>query len=341
MRTAGKVALESTALRRSTISRAIYLPPSRDYNGGLYQPDLQPAPEALTRRGDKTRNSAPPPRAQELSARGELPVHRCEAGYVYCGELLGHFGHFLLESIARLWPATKGEGLAGRVPVFLVRGNFRQIAAKSYVRDILGALGVTPDRIAGFAEACILEDVLVPEPAFEIRQRAHIDYFEMTAQIGRMLLGDRAIESSPHPLYLSKARLGRGLSSIFNEAEIDAVLSDRGVDVIHPECMSFAEQVHALASHRRIWGSVGSAFHTMLFAPGGRQVRGVVLGDVLNSNYLLIDRGRGNVAEYKAASELGLRQMEPGELPADWSVGRAFICEDVGRYCDWLLRSPD
>ena len=332
----------ATVLRTSTPSlviaeRVLLLPASGNYNGGLYTSNFEPIPSAMTFRGDEPRISTPVPDIFKQLNLEALPRYACPEGYVFCGELLAHFGHFILESIARLWPALNETAFTSRTPVVLSRASVETMASKSYVSGIFAALNIDSTRMMAFDSPCFLENVLIPAPAFEIRRHAYANFFSLTSRIGSNLLGAQAVTQSEIPLYLSKAKLRKGLSKIFNESEIEEELKRYGVTVVHPEQMSFSDQIRSIESHRCILGSVGSAFHTMLFTSGAKRVRGIVMGDVLNSNFMLIDKGLQNIAEYVPPRELGLRRMDSSELPKDWSIRRTFFCEDVNRYCEWML----
>jgi len=321
-----------------TVDRALYLPACGDFDGGLYFTDFQSVPTAITRRGKSIRNSAAPPKRLQSLNLNSVPVSKAPNGFLYCGELHRHYGHFVLESLSRLWPVTHNLDFLERIPVFIARGSVTAICQQRFATATLTALDINSELISDLKEPCILENVIVPSPSFEIRLRAANNFFSMMGQIGETILSGRTIEPASQPLYLSKSRLTHGLSRIFNEDEIDHELRARGVDVVYPEQMAFVDQVHAIATHNTICGSAGSAFHTMLFTKGVKTVRGVVLGDVINSNYLIIDKGLKNHAEYISAAEIGLRLMRPDELPKGCSVARNFYCHDIYKYCDWITR---
>ena len=56
----------------------------------------------------------------------ENPVYRDEK-VVYCGYLVNHWGHFLVEAVARLWYALKSDDTVDKYVFFLDEGESREI----------------------------------------------------------------------------------------------------------------------------------------------------------------------------------------------------------------------
>ncbi len=116
-----------------------------------------------------------------------------------------------------------------------------------------------------------------------------------------------------------------------NEAAVTEILAREGVEILHPEAMSFAEQVRLFARRRVVAGSLGSALHTALFAPPGRRVVALSPGPVINPTFLLVDALCGNAVSY-------LHQPGTAELEPDAAFGSRQALADPRTVADGLLR---
>lgn len=74
-------------------------------------------------------------------------------------------------------------------------------------------------------------------------------------------------------LWLSrKAQIKTGQRRLLNEPEIEKMLLQHGFEILHPETMSFREQVAAFAAAEMIAGPAGAAMINIAFAPPGARV---------------------------------------------------------------------
>ena len=173
---------------------------------------------------------------------------------VWGGPLAPHYGHFLLESVARLWPLLPGGPLEG-LPVV-----FTKPRELPFVEEWLTAFGVRTVELPAQG-AVRFKRMLVPEPAWRMGSWVAPEIRDIH------LHARRGMAVSPAPrrevLWLSRTKLPQRRRA-FDEALLEWLLSEH-VSVIHLETMSLAEQAAALESSGAVAGVIGSAFHTLLF----------------------------------------------------------------------------
>jgi capsular polysaccharide biosynthesis protein len=75
---------------------------------------------------------------------------------------------------------------------------------------------------------------------------------------------------STRRLYLSRA--GTSRRRVSNEADLVAMLSSRGYEVVHPETLSVRAQIDLFSRASHIVGASGAALSNMVFAAPGAQV---------------------------------------------------------------------
>jgi Glycosyltransferase 61 len=229
------------------------LPTAETYEDALYVPASFVRPHEFTgalfdrtgrriRAGDLVRDHE-----RENHASPEPAQARVGGTGLYLGWLSPHFGHALLEGLARCWAvgeydfAVYHAPSSDEVPAFL-----------SHHLDRLGVPPVVlPTRVTRF------ERLVVPPPAFEFNTGAYqgfVDSFEVSPG------------TESRPVYVSRARLPRWRRPIVGEDLLEDALSSAGWRVVHPETMSQQEQAEVFSSPTSFAGPVGSAMHNLLFS---------------------------------------------------------------------------
>jgi hypothetical protein len=193
------------------------------------------------------------PRSKTINPVGawEQPTKELRGTSVYGGVIIDQFGHFLLETLARRWFWQAD-------PDTLVAFHCDKAQLLPWQRDILAAYGLPQARLHFITESTAFEHLMVPEPGYVISTRFH------PAQVAALeLLHHRPAKGSR--VWLSRSRLGPGALGTFeNEAELEAMLSERGWTVVHPQEMPFAEQIRVLAEAEVIAAIEGSAVHSIV-----------------------------------------------------------------------------
>ena len=187
-----------------------------------------------------------------------VPSRRLEAA-VFGGFLYDHYGHFLLESLGRLW----FEGAGSDHPIVWIAatgGTWRP-----WMTELADLVGIGPDRVVLNAEDGALEvgSLLVGDQGFEVHRYLHPWFLERLAVVE----SPRPAPTDGAHVWLSRSGLGE-IGGVDEEAQIEHELVARGWTVVHPEQMSVAEQVEVLSGAVHVAGIEGSAFHTLLLLRG-------------------------------------------------------------------------
>lgn len=232
---------------------------------------------------------------------GQGPVTEAapDGSYLYVGAIHPHYGHFIINTLARFWPLLDlAEGSLR--PTLLCHGPGPEAdwSVTPFIPQILGQLGLSVMDLASFGRSTRIRSLLVPQAALQQDDYAFPVLADLCREIGRGFYAPEEVDADPQPVYLSKARLTNGVRRFANEEAVTDVLAANGVRIVYPELLSFPEQVRLFARHRVVLGANGSAFHTLLFAPPGRQL--IVIADrlKLSATYRLIDLITGTQAHY-------------------------------------------
>jgi capsular polysaccharide biosynthesis protein len=184
---------------------------------------------------------------------------------VYLGWCFQHFGHFLMESLARTWIL---EDIDPSVKVVfhtkMPRIASGQKPLSPLTQRILELFGIPLDRIIIPQVPTRLRRVIVPESLHEISYRSHEQFPRRYRQVASRIAGDAT--PSAQPVYLSRRLLRSHLRQIVGEFEVEEVLRENGFLIAYPETMAFEDQIRLINRHTDVFTTVGSAAYNVLFA---------------------------------------------------------------------------
>jgi hypothetical protein len=259
--------------------------------GGVYDSDLNLLPvflqretfEAAERATNILKNDPVLPRDELVDAE-DMP-----GKYVYLGILRGHFGHFLLESISRMWYMLKAD----RDTKIIVHGSGVDDRLPSYVKYIFQLLDIDLDRVVAATHTMRIEHLFFPQSEFEIRWRANASYANLFRELYNRNKRLFPIRSTPKRVYLTRRQLKLKTArdhrkAVANEAQVEALFAARGFEIIAPEKIPFHEQIAIAGGANQLAGLKGSALHMSLFNQRS-QSRLIQLGRTQTMNQCLID----------------------------------------------------
>jgi len=177
--------------------------------------------------------------------------HEPEA--IYAGPLYFHYGHFLVESLARAWYAAQHP----EVPlVWAGAHTWQEYELQPWQGEILHLLGITnPTRI--IADPSRFELLHVPDIGFRYPDRFHPEH---AAFLGRY---QGPAQVPGHRLWLSRSKVGSNVRDL-NSAATERRLAYAGWTIAYPEAHSMRQQLDLLARAEIVAGEEGSAFHSLI-----------------------------------------------------------------------------
>ena len=257
--------LRVRAVRDATVTERSY-GPDRGYTGAAYDGTGTLVSESLRfNQGDINPvdpQTLPPGTREAAGSARRLGI--------YAGPLFPIMGHFVFETLARLWPlAHLSSGGDGTDPADIVVHHWPGLDLPAFFdnplyRELFGAIGITPGRVVLADRPLSYETLLVADPA----SRYHVDMNEQMDHLlmfmRRILLGTDAPPLTGDRLYLSRSRWGSN-RRVLNEAAVDDVMAGRGYKVIYPEALPPAELVGILAGASIVVSFDGSHAHLAAF----------------------------------------------------------------------------
>jgi len=204
------------------------------------------------------------------------PTRTVTDAITYGGFLDGHYGHFLLESLSRLWWLRR----AGVESILWHSWNPRVTA---WQREIFELAGISPERFVYVSEPVRVRHITIADPGFVIGAAFHPIHAESLEliQFKAPVAGKK--------VWLSRAALPPGSAQIGGEAHIEESLRRQGWTIAHPEALSLSQKIELLAEAETIAGIEASAFHLLILARDCRaKIRILVRRSHLHPSYRLI-----------------------------------------------------
>lgn len=184
---------------------------------------------------------------------GDLPIETSDKQPIYCGPLYDHFGHFLLESLSRLWIT---ELYPNRPLAWSYDQNKVEAAYSSWQKEVLGLLGISAEAIF-VNNPMRFSEVLLPQSGYRIRDYFHPEHAKFLAK-ARLRNSDAS-----QKIWLSRSEFNNNQGTVTIKI-FESQLEELGWKVLHPETLSISEQLDALSKACHIAGEEGSAFHLLI-----------------------------------------------------------------------------
>lgn len=191
--------------------------------------------------------------------------------WLWGGVLWAHFGHFLVESTARLWALNHlDEPIDGIV--FIPKRPRVGEAVRGFHRDFIDLIEPgLPIKV--LAEPTQVEHLIVPGQGFGLglitagtsKFRAAIH-----SKFGRDIKPE-----GPDKIYVSRSALGLGKGGLLGEERLEELLAEQGYSIFHPQQHDLATQIARYKAARHVIAADGSALH--LFAMVGRSDQKVAM----------------------------------------------------------------
>ena len=182
-------------------------------------------------------------------AQLQKPVEYLYGTFIYGGCLFRHFGHFIFESLSRLYAIRQCKNY----PILF-------ISPDDGYREFFKLLGVNNEiriiNVPTYIENLVYSrqgSALVPPNIIDEQINAlKYYYFNLNEK------------KSNEKIWLSRSKLLFG--TILNESAIEKILTKFGYKIIHPEILSLQEQVRLISTSKIVAGFDGSQFYSLLFA---------------------------------------------------------------------------
>tara|TARA_R110002094_G_scaffold4604_2_gene13365 strand:- start:3496 stop:5262 length:1767 start_codon:yes stop_codon:yes gene_type:complete len=262
------VADSGWATEKQTLENAVIVPPTEQNfvqeAGVLHADGNYCSSGALWRNG------------RALTVQPKMPegdLAQRKGTWLWGGLLWMHFGHFLVESTARLWafdnPDTPIEGI-----LFAPKRPRNGTEVHPFQHEFVKLMG-TDVPVVCLDVPTRVERLIVPGQGFGLGTM-----IEGTKRYRDAITGNFAKDikaKGSEKIYISRSQLPAGRGNLIGESELEAHLSKQGYTIFHPEKHDLTGQIATYKAARHIIAAEGSALHLLaMVARADQQVAIIV-----------------------------------------------------------------
>jgi capsular polysaccharide biosynthesis protein len=219
-----------------------------------------------------------------------------EQPVVFVGAVWPHYGHFITDGMSKLW----GMDRISELPLLMqARPSVRDHGC-SYIHETFGRLRVVDRGLIVPTRPTLFRKVLAAKAAFQHTFRLYDCHQKPHLKVAESILAeDVGVPGGPEKVYLTRSKLKSRDRKAAEELELETRLRKEGFEIVAPEQQSFKDQVRLFNTAKWVVGTIGSAFHTCLFArPHPDRALFMMTWDKINPRYLMIDEMTGQRSYY-------------------------------------------
>lgn len=260
-----------------------------DFRGGLIDSEtLKLIEEAILSRHNKPCQAMPELVDKNIEIN---KLTQIEGTFLFGGILLNNFGHFLLESIGRLWAYGLFKKFDPYILFYAPWGIPDYQKKNNYVHQVFKALGIPLNRLVFFTEIVQLKKVIIPEQKYgfgkcRMPDNTFINFIQSFNLPNRI-----RVNASADKIYVSRSKLPFNQGRPFGETEFEKYLQSNGYLIIYPEKHTLYQQLAIYKTASKI-----------IFCDGGAMY-GTILLPNLNADIAIVARRRDPRWNYKELTE--------------------------------------
>jgi capsular polysaccharide biosynthesis protein len=177
---------------------------------------------------------------------------------IFGGYFFHHYGHFILESLSRIW-------LAQRYPDLPIIFAGKQSKILEFQKKILNLIGIK-NEIKFVSGVANVNELIVPQPGCVINCLFSNEQCETLGVLKDGLVKNKKIWITRSKIRQhAKSRIKEEIPLIINnEEKLEQMLQDKGWFIFDPLNYDILEQLEILGSASHLAGFEGSAFHSLV-----------------------------------------------------------------------------
>lgn len=185
-------------------------------------------------------------------------VKYCDEVVIFGGILVGHFGHFILESMGRLWYYIQNPDLPYKIVFTTV------LEQKEWFWDFFRLLGIDESRICFIEQPTQFKKIIIPEESIHSWHSYTKEYLLPYETIVKKVKSHKYKK-----IYLTRTQFKESGAACCNEEYFEEFYKRKGFEIIAPEQYSIEEQISIVCGADEIVTTLGSISHFAMFCKKG------------------------------------------------------------------------
>lgn len=205
---------------------------------------------------------------------------------VFCGYYVPHWGHFLVENIARLWYCLKQDPTIDQY-VFVVRQD-EVVELKGNYRAFFEHLGIF-DKIRLINTPTTFREVVVPELSFYLNRYYTQQFLDLYQTVVKNAQADPAWQPY-EKIFFTRTQLRQTNDCDCGAEVFDDFFTRNGYSVLAPEQLTLDQMIFYIQNADVVATMSGSVSHNILFGKQGQKM--LILERCVNNNEWQVSANR-------------------------------------------------
>lgn len=181
---------------------------------------------------------------------------------VYCGRMIGQWGHFLLETITRLWFFLEYDCPSYEY-ILIVKENTTPPITENFL-DFFRLLGISK-RIRLLSTPVQFETVLIPDRSFQYKRFISPQYKHIIDRVVFNSFRYRSINDSTPRIFLSRSSYPKACDTEVGLDYLDHYFIKNGYKILFPENEKLGRLICMINQATCLAAESGTIAHNMLF----------------------------------------------------------------------------
>lgn len=182
-----------------------------------------------------------------------------EEEVVFVGLAFNHFGHFLIETLNRLWWVIENKRFDLKL-VFVVD----KISEIPYL-ELLELMGINKENIILLQKPTRFKKVIVPDQSLYFFSKYNREF-----NIPYNKILENITPSTDRKIYLSRTQFKK--KDCINEEYFESFYKEMGFRIVYPEQLSLKEQISLISGADEIVSTTGTISHMAIFTKPGTKI---------------------------------------------------------------------
>lgn len=215
---------------------------------------------------------------------------------VFCGYLINHWGHFLTETVPRLWYVLENDKSIDKY-VFFIEEGIERVPVGNF-KELLQLLGIY-EKIQVINKPTRYKNVIVPQLSYKRREYYSQQFKDIFCKVCNSITVDSTWRKH-RKIYFSRSQCAGAGKKEFGHDCLENFFVKNGYKIIYPEQVSLSEFIYIMRNADKIATVCGTLQHNILFAQDNKNVtileRNVLINDIQldvniikSANYVYVD----------------------------------------------------
>lgn len=217
--------------------------------------------------GKYVESSSVPTRVGDSYPHEEPEYH--DEKVVYCGYMIKHWGHFLVDFVPRLWFFAKNDSPEIDKYVMTVPYGTAEEAVGNFKR-LLELLGIY-DKTLIIARPVKFREVIIPEPSYQF-----LNFYSAEFKLICDRIAENALKEHPDvqskKIFLTRSAFKKSQHYELNMGVLDSYFRNNGYEIIFPEKLDLAELIALMRKAEVCASCSGSTPLNFIFAADGQDM---------------------------------------------------------------------